>query len=122
MKTTFKKVSTLQNSISYKDSSTRFNGTIQKVSKNGVEIEGRLDGTLELACNRCGKNFSVTICQDLKLKLCDIAQSTQDLDTIECLDGVIDSQKLIESEKQIIQMGYNYCDSCDNEEDFEIEL
>lgn len=122
MQIPFRKVLTYTNSLNYEDNDLNFKGEIQKVSNHHVELNGELNATLNLECNRCAKSFSVTICEFLQLKLTDVPSSVEDLDTIECLNGIIYIDKILQSELEVIKSDYNYCENCDSSEDFEIEI
>ena len=83
-----------------------------------------MQGCIDLACDRCGKEYHQNIDQRLKLSLSDqVIEDKDDLDIIEFLDGVIDVAYIIESEINAIEGSFHYCDRCEeSEEAFEIEF
>ena len=118
----FRKVLTYKNSLNFENETIYFKGDIEKVSNHSVLLDGTLKADLSLCCNRCAKEFDVTICEELDLTLTDIATSVEDLDTIECLEGKIDIEKILLSELEVFKNDYNYCEQCDSTQEFEIEI
>ncbi|MGM0623163.1 MAG: hypothetical protein ACQESH_03995 [Campylobacterota bacterium] len=121
MQIPFRKVLTHENSLNFENERLCFRGSIEKTSTHEVLLKGTLEAKCELSCNRCADDFSVTICEDLQLRLSDTALSVEDLDTIECLDGIVDIEKILQSELEIFKNDYNYCNGCDSSQEFEIE-
>jgi uncharacterized metal-binding protein YceD (DUF177 family) len=111
-----------------KDFQTEFEGlslcgSLERISKDVVALKARLKGEIELACDRCGKSFTLLQDQELDLKLSDSLIETQDdLDIIEFLDGIIDIEYIIQSEIESQKALYNYCKDCSDREDYEIEF
>ncbi len=98
-------------------------GSLERISKDVVALKARLKGEIELACDRCGKSFTLPQDQELDLKLSDSLIETQDdLDIIEFLDGIIDIEYIIQSEIESQKALYNYCKDCSDREDYEIEF
>jgi len=98
-------------------------GSLERISKDVVALKARLKGEIELACDRCGKSFTLLQDQELDLKLSDSLIETQDdLDIIEFLDGIIDIEYIIQSEIESQKALYNYCKDCSDREDYEIEF
>jgi len=118
----FRKVSNYKTNLNYEDEGICFNGEIEKISKHKVLLNGTLKAEIELFCNRCAKEFTATICEDLQLTLTDIPTSIEDLDTIECLDKRIDIQQILMSELETFKNDYNYCEDCNSDEEYEIEI
>ncbi len=98
-------------------------GTLQKSGYHRVSLEAKLDGSIDLDCDRCGSTYTHKLDNSLKLSLSDqVSEDKDDLDIIEFLDGVIDLTYILESEINALKGAYHYCDKCDNsDEDFEIE-
>jgi len=98
-------------------------GTLQKSGYHQVGLEAKIDGCIDLDCDRCGSSYSHKLDNTLKLSLRDqVSEDKDDLDIIEFLDGVIDLTYILESEINALKGAYHYCDKCDNsDEGFEIE-
>ena len=98
-------------------------GTLQKSGYHRVTLDARLEGEIDLCCDRCGNEYAYPIKNNLRLKLTDlVSEDKDDLDIIEFLDGEIDISYILQSEIKSIESSYHYCDSCDNDdEEFEIE-
>ena len=98
-------------------------GSLERISKDVVALKARLKGEIELACDRCGKSFTLLQDQELDLKLSDgLIETQDDLDIIEFLDGIIDIEYIIQSEIESQKALYNYCKDCSDREDYEIEF
>ncbi len=100
-----------------------FSGTLQKVSRNEVELISKIEGKTTHYCDRCGKSYDETLDIELKLQLSDIPISGNDsLDSVEFLDGMIDIDELLHSELESIKTTYNYCPECkDDNSTLEVE-
>jgi len=99
-------------------------GTLKKSGFHRVALVSRLEGTLPLVCDRCGKMYTKQISAPLALTLSDeMCKNKEDLDIIEFLDGVIDITYILESEMNLQKSTYHYCLECDNNEEIlEIEF
>ena len=98
-------------------------GTLQKSGYHRVALDAKLDGSIDLDCDRCGSNYTHKLDNTLKLSLSDqVSEDKDDLDIIEFLDGEIDLSYILQSEINTFKNAYNYCEKCDNnDEDFEVE-
>ncbi len=97
-------------------------GTLVRTGAHRVEINGTIEGALELECDRCGKSYRERLELPLALHLSDRPLPiAEDLDTVEFLDGTIDIDRLMESEIVAYSSEYHYCPKC-RAEDREIDL
>jgi len=99
-------------------------GGLTKKGFHKVALEATKVGKLDLDCDRCGKEYSISLNDDLKLTLSDrVLKDKEDLDIIEFLDGVVDIHYILESEINILKSNYHYCPDCTGEsEEIEIEF
>ena len=118
MKIDFKKVPSLAQDITFNIDDIKFVGTMQKESRNLALLKGTIRGNSELVCDRCGKEYSLFIDEELSLKIFNGIMPVEiddDLDTIE-VDEVIDFDEILFGEIESIKLDYNYCDNCNTKE------
>jgi len=99
-------------------------GTLIKSGYHRVRLDGELQGSIVLQCDRCGEEFSHTMNTPLRLTLSDqVIETEDDLDIIEFIDGVIDLDFIVRSEIASIQNSYHNCEACEGDEsEFEREF
>jgi len=124
MEISFLKIKQTPLDIDYSNKVASLNGTLDRVNRNCVKLNSTLKSPIEVICNRCGKEYIVDINEPLELILSDGRYNSNDeIDVVEFFDGKIDFDYLIESEITSIKEGYNFCESCINNEDIlEIEF
>ena len=123
MQIDFRKIKSSTLDIDYSNNNSNIVGTIKRVDRDSVKLESNFSTKLKLICNRCGKEFEKEFSYPLNLILADgIYSDPMDLDIVEFNDGKIDFNYLLDSETASIQEDYNYCDSCKDKEDFEVEF
>jgi uncharacterized metal-binding protein YceD (DUF177 family) len=123
VKILFDKVGSSPKPVALKSQGVCLEGTLEKSGYHRVALNASLQGQVDLICDRCGKAYRQEIDQKLTLSLSDqVIEDKDDLDIIEFLDGEIDILYILESEITSIQSSYHYCDSCDNDDDFEMEF
>ncbi len=119
----FDKVGHTPKSLEIKSGDITMNFMLKKLNHHRVGLDGELNGTIDLVCDRCGKSITETISQPIELILSQkVIEEKENLDIIEFLDGNIDLDYILSSEIEAITCSYNYCDECDGSEDFEIEF
>jgi uncharacterized metal-binding protein YceD (DUF177 family) len=123
LKIVFDKVGSTAKPFIVEAQKVTLSGTLCKSGYHRVLLDGRMEGTLPLICDRCGSTFEQRIDTPFKLTLSDVvSEDKDDLDIIEFLDGVIDMTYVLESEINAIEGAFHYCDSCEtSEEALEIE-
>ena len=123
MQIVFDKIGSTEKPIFLNEEGIILDGTLVKSGYHQVTLDATLNGDIELACDRCGTEYMYNVGSKLRLKLSDIvSEDKDDLDIIEFLDGKIDVLHILKSEINSIKSGYNYCESCDNnDENFEVE-
>ncbi len=89
-----------------------------------VELIASLEGGITLDCDRCGERYFQPLDDEIKLVLTDkLAETKDDLDIIEFLDGIIDIGWIVESEANSLAGDYHFCGKCVQSNDIlEIEI
>lgn len=119
----FDKITHSPKSLEIKSGDITMNFMLKKLNHHKVKLEGKLNGTIDLVCDRCGTSFKELIEQPIELILSQkVIEEKENLDIIEFLDGNIDLNYILSSEIESIVCSYNYCDNCDGSNDFEIEI
>ena len=124
MKIQFDKIGSSPRPFSVDLEGVVFQGSLKKSGYHLVALDGKIEGEIELDCDRCGKSYAHTLGSTLKLSLSDqVLKDKEDLDIIEFLDKIVDITYILESEINAQKSTYHYCLECDNsDEDFEIEF
>jgi uncharacterized metal-binding protein YceD (DUF177 family) len=122
MRIAFSKVGRSPGEFRFSHEETTISGTLLKRAHHEVRLDGQIEGEVPLYCDRCGAAFTETVSFPLELTLTDRPEKISDnLDTIEFLDGEIDIAALLESEVASYRSSYHYCPKC-REEDREIDI
>jgi len=122
MKIAFSKVGRSPGEFRFSHEGTEISGTLLKEAHHEVRLDARIEGEVSLYCDRCGAAFTEKVAFPLELTLTDRPEKVSDnLDTIEFLDGEIDIAGLLESEIASYRSSYHYCPKC-REEDGEIDI
>ncbi len=124
MKIVFDKIGQTSKPFELTVDSVLFKGTLTKRGYRRVKLEGKLEGDIELNCDRCGDTYIYNLTAPLALTLSDeLIETEDDLDIIEFLDGIIDLEFIVQSEIASIQNSYHNCEKCgSDEEEFEREF
>ena len=124
MKIVFDKIGQTSKPFELEVDSVSLKGTLTKRGYRRVKLEGKLEGSVELSCDRCGDTYSSDMNSPLALTLSDeVIETEDDLDIIEFLDGVIDLEFIVQSEIASVQNSYHNCEKCESdEEEFEREF
>jgi len=124
MKIHFDKIGSLTKDFNYSNDGVSFIGTLQKLSYHRVSLEAKLSGSIDIDCARCAESIKYILNSNLKFTISDeFIKTTDNLNIIEFLDGVIDIKYIVDSEINSLQSSYIYCEKCDNsDEEFEFEF
>ncbi len=124
MKIAFEKISASPKTVRGECDGVVFSGTLYKKTRHEAVVDGAMHGVLPLICDRCGKRFDYAVDTRIKLTLCDtVSENKEDLDIIEFLDGIVDTDYIVQSECSAIEGAYHYCSGCEaNEEALEVEF
>jgi uncharacterized metal-binding protein YceD (DUF177 family) len=124
MEISFLKIKQNPLEIDYSKDSTSIVGTLERVNRDSVKLISTFKTSVEVICNRCGKEYMVDANYPLELLLSEGRyNSNEEIDVVEFFEGKIDLKYLADSEIASIEEGYNFCESCiDNEEILEIEF
>jgi uncharacterized metal-binding protein YceD (DUF177 family) len=123
MKISFDKVNQTPKVFEFILDNVVFSGKLYRKMHHEVFLEGAYEGSVEVSCDRCGKSYQERLSTPLLLRLSDsMIVAKDDLDIIEFLDGMIDLEYILTSEINAQKESYNYCESCNSEDDFEMEF
>jgi len=122
MKIAFSKVGRSPAEFRYTEKGMTLSGTLLREGHHQVALDSSVSGEVTLFCDRCGAEFIREVSFPLVLTLTDRPEKVSDnLDTIEFLDGEIDIAALLESEIASYRSAYHYCPECSVKED-EIDI
>ena len=124
MEISFSKIKQSPIDIDYSSKETTIVGTLERINRDCVKLNSNFKSTVEVICNRCGKEYKIDVDYPLELILSDGGYNDKDeIDVVEFFDRKIDFDYLIESEIASITQDYNYCSSCqDSDELLEVEF
>ncbi|WP_353661957.1 hypothetical protein [Hydrogenimonas sp. SS33] len=98
-------------------------GEFWRSGKHEVTVEGSVEGSIELDCDRCGESFRQSLQEPFSVEVVDRPLKVDEsLDVIECPDGYVDFDMICESEIASIRSEYHLCPRCAKDENFEIEI
>jgi len=114
MKIEFKKIPI--NGVDFETSigDLRFYGVAKKISENLVNCKGVIEGNLSQQCDRCGKEFSRNLKEDIEI----IASkgiyndNGELLNLIEFLDDYVNFDTILKSELESYRFDYLCCENC----------
>lgn len=113
MKIAFRKITSSPKTFSLESDGLELSGTLVRVDSQICKLDGRLNGELELVCDRSGEVFMKHFDESLVLYISDGLWDTQSqsklnsLDVIEFFDGFIDVEYILQSEIESIKMDYH---------------
>ncbi len=124
MKIVFDKIGSTKKPFELMVSDVALEGTLVKSGYHRVRLEGQLEGSIELSCDRCGEAYQYNMKSPLQLTLSDeVIETEDDLDIIEFIDGIIDLDFIVQSEIASVENSYHYCQKCSTDEsEFEQEF
>ena len=123
MQIDFRKIKGSTLDINFSKDNSKIVGTLKRVDRDRVKLDSTFSTKLKLICNRCGKEFEKEFSYPLNLILADgIYSDPTEIDIVEFSGGKIDFNYLLDSENALIEEDYNYCDSCKDKENFEVEF
>ena len=115
MKIVFKKIP--QSGVDFETASDKikFYGKLEKKSKNLVICTGKLEGTLDCQCARCGEDMSLHVDEDVDLLVSDglYASSEELVEVMEFFDETVDLDTILQSEVETLRSDYHYCAECE---------
>ena len=124
MEISFSKIKQSPVDINYSKDGVEIIGTLERVSRDNIKLDSNFKSTVEVICNRCGKEYKIDANYPLGLILSDGGYNGKDeLDVVEFYDGKIDFDYLALSEVTSIKEDYNFCSECqDTDELLEVEF
>ncbi|MEA3352253.1 MAG: hypothetical protein U9Q33_00350 [Campylobacterota bacterium] len=127
MKIEFRKIPLQESEFEVISDSVKFLGTFSKISSKLAKIKGKLDGTCEVECCKCGSSFTTPLNEKVDFLISDGIYSSNDEDNeeivvIEVEDHILDFNEILHSEIESFRSEYHVCDSCKKNNDLvEIE-
>ncbi len=114
MKIALIKVRSQEIPFEVKADSVSMSGFLKPQSKSLIQLEASIDGKLDLSCDRCGEAFEEVLHEPLTLLVSDGAYEdiNNDFDIVECFDGFINIDEILESEINLYKSDYHYCSQC----------
>ena len=110
---------TIKQTLEGDDFNITLTGALTRKGLGMASLEGILNGTIQLECDRCGEPFTYLVDEKVTLKITDVPHKSseglgdeQDYDIIEFLDGVVDLDEIIISEVNAIKLDYHKCENC----------
>jgi hypothetical protein len=123
MQVEWRKIHNNKNPFSLQSEGAVFYGEFWRSGKHSVALDGVIEGTIVLTCDRCGESFEQPIAETVKLEVVDRPlKVNESLDVVECFDGSVDFDAICESELASYRSEYHLCPRCKEEDDFEIIL
>ena len=124
MEISFSKIKQSPVDINYSKDGVEIIGTLERVSRDNIKLDSNFKSTVEVICNRCGKEYKIDANYSLGLILSDGGYNGKDeLDVVEFYDGKIDFDYLAISEVTSIKEDYNFCSECqETDELLEVEF
>ncbi len=124
MEISFSKIKQSPVDVNYSKDGVEIIGTLERVSRDNIKLDSNFKSTVEVICNRCGKEYKIDANYPLGLILSDGGYNGKDeLDVVEFYDGKIDFDYLALSEVTSIKEDYNFCSECqDTDELLEVEF
>jgi len=124
VKIDFDKIGSLNKDFSYSSDGVSLIGTLTKLSYHRISLKAKLSGSIDIDCSRCAESIKYILDSNLTFTISDeLIKTTDDLNIIEFLDGVIDIKYILDSEINSIKSSYIYCKKCDDsDEEFEFEF
>jgi len=90
-----------------------FKGNFKR-DRQFVDVMGRLVGEMLLPCDRCGSEVSLSLDEEISLKVSDGYYEGEDLDIIENHESHVDFDQIAQSEIEAFKAEYHYCETCKN--------
>lgn len=106
-------------SLQNEEVSVVFSGVISHKSAQLFTLKATLKGSVKHQCDRCCEDLSVEFSQELELLVSNGASEEADY---EFFDSCVDLASIIQSETQLFNSDYFYCQNCKNNDNFEFIL
>ncbi|AQW85642.1 putative protein (DUF177 domain) [Campylobacter pinnipediorum subsp. caledonicus] len=117
MKINFLKISNNGFPFDLDSNGLKFFGNLRKADKNLVLCEAKMTGKTDVLCDRCGKEMTLELDEDIKIFISDGVYNDEGedlMDVIEFFNNEIDLDEVFESELQAYKSDYFYCNECEN--------
>ena len=117
MKIGFSKVGTTAIPFDISKGHLNFSGTLVKFSRSLIELEAKITGDIEVACDICAEEFFNSINESVKFHLSDGLSKVENdslVDIVEIENSMIDLEEILESELELYKSSYFCCKNCKN--------
>ena len=123
----FRKVPSIETPFEITQDGVKVSGTFVKQDAKLVDISMTMIGSIPVICNRCAKEFGISINEEVELKVSDgvYTNTNEEEDDLiyETFDSKINFNEIIDSEIESIKMDYHFCSDCNGDDkECEIEL
>lgn len=122
----FRKVPLSETPFEINQNGVKVVGTFIKSSNKLVDIKMTIKGQVIVTCNRCAKEFSTDIDEEVELKVSDGMYTNTDEESedliYETFDSKVNFDEIIESEIESIKMDYHFCSDCSDGDEYEQEF
>jgi uncharacterized metal-binding protein YceD (DUF177 family) len=115
MKVALRKIGNIPLDFEIESNKITFKGYLQYHSGKLILLKAKLNGLVNVECNRCGKEFELPINEEIEFFISDgIYEDTDniEIDVVESLDSIADLDEILESEIELIKSDYHSCDNC----------
>jgi len=102
----------------------KFSGTFSKISPKLAKIEGKIQGSCEVDCYKCGQSFTTDLNEEINFLVSDGVYSTKGDEeelVIETQNHTLDFDEILHSEIESLRSEYFTCDSCNEDNYIDIE-
>lgn len=121
----FRKVPATDTTFEIIKGDLKVSGTFFKINQKLVDIKMTMMGQVLVTCNRCAKEFSTSVEEEVELKVSDGVYTNTDEESndliYETFDSKINFDEIIDSEIEAIKLDYHFCSDC-SDDDYEVEL
>lgn len=121
----FRKVPLTSSPFDMEIDSIKISGDFYKINNKLVDIKAKLSGEVPVICNRCAKEFGISVDEEVELKVSDGVYSTNDdLEELvyETFDSNINFDDIFGSEIEAIKTDYHFCSECSENDEYEEEF
>ncbi|MBN2963431.1 DNA-binding protein [Sulfurospirillum sp. T05] len=114
----FRKIPKEEFEIDVKEGEVSLKARVFKKKSNLLVCQGKISGTLEHHCDRCGAPLPVALDEAVEVWISDGAIPLEEeghlLNLVEFFDGRVDFCAILHSEVEAIKSDYFYCQTCEN--------
>ena len=112
----FRKITQAPQDFEITKDELNFKGTLVWTGRTFIDMNFKLSGKLEVACDTCAEEIMIDIKEPIHVLLSNGVYDGEEvnLDVVEIRNYDIDLEQILDSEIELIKSGYFYCDQCNN--------